>query len=520
MEKFWLFLLYIGLVQGSSIPHHHHYQQYHYLGNQKSHGNNVLTISDLASILKEKIGSLQKIPGLVSTLEESTKNLERIPDLATSLERISGLEKVLKDMSESLQYGEVQESIESLELKVQTLASNLESLEQKVQTLQSNPGFKFSQRSGSDACFQDKVVGQCKAAFPRFYYDVNTNTCKSFLYGGCDGNDNNFEKQSECESLCVNPPLSSSARSNPDPTPTSMFSSRSGVSDSSQSSLDSDCLCGLAKRGGSAKRAPPSLGIDVMIVGGVETEVNEYPWQVFISITTKSSSSIFRCGGSVISNRWIISAAHCFAEGRGVEDLSSVTVTLGDHDITTESESDSLTRDVPLNNIYVHPWYRHNNGVQNHDYALIQLDFTIDWATYPNIRPICLPALPFSEFNKAIASGWGMTIPEVPSFPDKLQEVEIRVISNAECNNIYGGVITDVMICAGNQEESKDACSGDSGGPLIAAEPGQNYELFGISSFGPGCGTVGRPGVYSRVSEVISWIEQRTGIISDGCPRN
>jgi len=472
MEKFWFCVLYLGLVEGSlvpqhvQIPQHVHVQQHppHH-GNQQSHGNNVRT-SDLSSILKERIDSLHNMPHLISALEESAKSLERIPDIGRSLERISDLERLMKVKTESLSCKEAQKSIDKVQQMVQELQSNFEGLQQTVQNLRST----FSSR------------------------------------GALDGSS-----------------LSSSPGSG------------------SSSGQDSDCICGLAYR-------PPQ--IEGQIIGGVETGVNEYPWQVVLTITFTSRytgrQDSFRCGGSVISDQWVLTAAHCFAESGGVGDLTRLLVDLGDHDLSTVFETDSFVQFVPVDEnhvlrrelqfgeiipdnitLIVHPQYEQKNGIENHDYALIKLPSKIDWNRYSNIRPICLPTTEFFNFEAAIATGWGFTVANIQSFPDKLQEVTVRVISNAECNSIYNGIITDYMICAGDQDgQSRDACSGDSGGPLIATKagnsgevPGQNYELFGISSFGPGCGVPGRPGIYSRVSEAINWISRMTAGSFNGCPR-
>jgi len=448
MEKFMWLVLYVGLVNASLVPQHVHIQEYPHHGNQFSNGDNVVRMSDF-SRLRERIHKLQKIPDFVSVLEESTLSLKKIPDLGKSVQRISDLERLVKDMTDSMKYKEAQESIGSLELLIQTFESKFESLEQRVQNLQSS----FSSRAAP----------------------VNAQV--------------------------------------------SQFSSRaSDSSDSFQSALDSECICGLAKRSNL-----------LQIVGGVETEVNEYPWQAFLDITFEkqfAGSTTFRCGGSVISDQWILTAAHCFNENGNLKDLRAIQVTLGDHDLITQFETESLTLDVSVDNVYIYPEYENNNGVQNNDYALIKLDLTIDWARYPNIRPICIPSMFTTNYDEAIATGWGYTVPGVQSFPERLQEVTVKVIPNERCNVIYEGIITDNMICAGNQGASRDACSGDSGGPLIATksgnsgvDPGQNYELYGISSFGPGCGIVGRPGVYSRVSGAIPWISTITRGTFNGCPR-
>jgi len=419
------------------------------------------------SLLEQRIAGLNNMPVLVRALEESAKSLERIPDIGRSLERISNLERFLKDKTESLSCKEAQKNLDKVQEMVETLQLNFEGLQQTVENLKSS----FSSRSASDG--------------------------------------------------------------------SSLSSSPGSGSSSGQ---DTDCICGLAYR-------PPQP--EGQIIGGVETGVNEYPWQVVLTITFTSRytgrQDSFRCGGSVISDQWVLTAAHCFAESGGVGDLTRLLVDLGDHDLSTVFETDSFVQFVPVDEdhvlrrepqfgevikdnitLIIHPQYESRNGIENHDYALIKLPSRIDWNRYSNIRPICLPATTdFVTYDAAIATGWGFTVPNYQSFPDKLQEVMVKVVSNADCNSKYNGIITDNMICAGDQDgKSRDACSGDSGGPLIATafgnsgvDPGQNYELFGISSFGPGCGVPGNPGIYSRVSEAIEWITKMTAGSWRTCPR-
>jgi len=153
MEKFWLLVVCLGLVEGSTIPRyqqHGHYQPYQYVDNQLDNRFDVQRMSDLVRILERRTDSLHRLPELVSVLEESTRSLVRMPDLGKSLERISDLERVFKDMSDSLKYRDVQESIESLQLKVQNLQSKFQILEQKLENLQ------FSSR-GASVCTGETV---------------------------------------------------------------------------------------------------------------------------------------------------------------------------------------------------------------------------------------------------------------------------------------------------------------------------------------------------------------------------
>jgi len=267
------------------------------------------------------------------------------------------------------------------------------------------------------------------------------------------------------------------------------------------------CRCGLAKRTN-------------RIVGGEETEVNEYPWQVGLMFSRHDGVS---CGGSLISDQWVLTAAHCTVYMDS--DPTSIKVVLGDHDIETTSESTRLLSD--LSEIVNHPEY--DDDTTDFDFALLKLQHPIDFSANSHIRPVCLPTNDNKNYNdyEAITTGWG-TIKYGGETAEKLQEVAVKVISNDDCQSLYSRYeITDQMICAGDLDHGgKDACQGDSGGPLITAEaghngvtPGQNYEIIGLVSWGLNCAKKEFPGVYARTSKVLQWISETTRGTFNTCPR-
>ena len=101
-------------------------------------------------------------------------------------------------------------------------------------------------------------------------------------------------------------------------------------------------------------------------------------------------------------------------------------------------------------------------------------------------------------------------------FPDRLQEVAVKLIGRERCRRYSGyGHITDRMICAGYEAGGRDACAGDSGGPLVCRDgPDQNspWVLYGIVSWGYGCARPGNPGVYALVPSLIDWVKEQTGL--------
>merc|ERR1712002_696027 len=257
------------------------------------------------------------------------------------------------------------------------------------------------------------------------------------------------------------------------------------------------CQCGLANR-------------KKKIVGGLETEINEYPWQV--GIVEKGQTTVF-CGGSVISDRWLLTAAHCVQ----YDNSGTVEVLLGEHDYTTTTES-NMTR-AGVERIVNHPDY--DRITSNYDFSLIKLADPVDFSLHPHIRPVCLPESGEGDHAGVVATvtGWGTTsLGGLTS--EALLEVDVNVMTNDECRSKYSyeplAVITDQMLCAMVDGGGKDACQGDSGGPLVTSgdgsgvTAGQNYELIGVVSWGDGCAGPSSPGVYSRVASQLAWITETT----------
>jgi len=263
-----------------------------------------------------------------------------------------------------------------------------------------------------------------------------------------------------------------------------------------RSATKNTCNCGQAVR-------------TTRIVGGEETEVNEFPWQVAMFFEL-----FFACGGSLISDRWVLSAAHCIVD----PDVTKYLLVLGDHDLTINTETAELAMGVEK--IIVHKKYE-NNKQFNNDFALLKLDGVIDWSMYPNIRPVCLPS-DSGLFGGATAtvSGWGATA--TANVSPQLQKVDVKVLLNKQCKNDYGYAPADIskkMICAAVPEGGKDACQGDSGGPLVTADESNNYLLIGVVSWGEGCADANYPGVYARVTTALRWITKKTTGSFSTCPK-
>lgn len=232
---------------------------------------------------------------------------------------------------------------------------------------------------------------------------------------------------------------------------------------------------------------------DNRIVGGEDANIEDFPYQ--ISMVYFGSH---RCGGSIVSPTFAITAAHC---------------TIGTIAAQTQIRAGSSLRLsggtlVQVASFTNHPQY--NDNTLSFDLAVFTLASPLEFSEL--IQPIGLPSL-----NQAVAggteatiSGWGSLSEGGPS-PNQLQVVRVPVVENSVCHTLYsvqGWAIEDNMLCAGNIElGGQDACQGDSGGPLVA-----DNVLAGAVSWGLGCARPNFPGVYARVAFMRSWVADITGL--------
>jgi len=247
------------------------------------------------------------------------------------------------------------------------------------------------------------------------------------------------------------------------------------------------------------------------IVGGREADPGEWPWQVALIHAGGDPYDDQYCGGTLISPLWVVTAAHC-AEGKTA---NQIQVLAGIHNLRTPDRG--FLR-LAVKQIILHPDYGQATQYDS-DIALLELGAP---ATFRPMTPTQLPidgvitvAADIGPLTgvEATVTGWGNTSASDIVYPDTLQEVEMPILSNADCSRNYPDKITGNMVCAGVPEGGLDSCQGDSGGPLVIFnDQTSRWELAGIVSWGYGCALPNFPGVYTRVSPFTEWITLESGV--------
>ncbi|CAI5798686.1 transmembrane protease serine 9 [Podarcis lilfordi] len=236
----------------------------------------------------------------------------------------------------------------------------------------------------------------------------------------------------------------------------------------------------------------PGFSKPIKIVGGLDASRGEVPWQVSL----KEGLHHF-CGATIIGERWLLSAAHCFNHTK-VEYLTAFAGT------TWLSAADSSSVKVSIRQVVLHPSY--NPALLDFDVAVLELERPLPFGKV--IQPICLPLAvhKFPVGRKCMISGWGSLQEGNASKPETLQRASVGIIDQKTCNVLYNFSLTEQMICAGFLDGKVDSCQGDSGGPLACEETPGVFYLAGLVSWGVGCAQARRPGVYSRITKLKAWI--------------
>ncbi|MFK8252771.1 serine protease [Ancylobacter terrae] len=301
------------------------------------------------------------------------------------------------------------------------------------------------------------------------------------------------------------------------------------------------------KKGGILKK-----GANEKIVGGQQAQQGTYPFQAgilrLVSTNGKVTGLAPMCGGTVLTSRWILTAAHCFVEGtggkvQGLRSTKDILVHVGSTNLLADPEE----RDwVPIKRVIPHPKYV--TGTNVNDIALIELDRTPRrGVAYDQVTVVTKDSEPADLPNEAELHivGWGTTS-EGGSPSVDLMESTLNAVDRNQCNRVLtsalvnspdarkaledlsyvfnlsqagrkaleqqlpqiGGVVTPQMFCAGAAVDGIDTCQGDSGGPILSRKADGSFVQVGIVSFGIGCGHAELPGVYTRLALYTDWMKK------------
>ncbi|XP_072353943.1 neurotrypsin [Scyliorhinus torazame] len=256
-------------------------------------------------------------------------------------------------------------------------------------------------------------------------------------------------------------------------------------------------LCGLRLLNQRQKR----------IIGGKNSLRGGWPWQAAIRLKASHGEGRLLCGATLIGSCWVLTAAHCFK--RYGNSTKNYIVRVGDyHTLVSEEYEESFE----VKRIIIHNGYKPD--ANDYDIALVKLEGNQEHCIKFNVHvlPVCLPHRREriqKRGSNCYITGWGDT---GRAYSKTLQQAAIPLLPKRHCEERYKQRFTGRMLCAGNLLDHKrvDSCQGDSGGPLMCERAGGHWVVFGVTSWGHGCGVKDTPGVYTKVSTFMPWIKRVT----------
>lgn len=237
------------------------------------------------------------------------------------------------------------------------------------------------------------------------------------------------------------------------------------------------------------------------IISGMPAATGQFPWQVILK---KDEMDDLLCGASIISNSWVLTAAHC------TYGLDSIYMQFG-----TNQLDDDNALSMTSTQMFIHPEYNPSN--LNNDISLIQLPTALNFST--NIQPINL--IPSSQANNnfigtvATIAGYGLVDDEYLENSPVLLYAQMNIINNSACTSIFGSdvVISSTLCAQAPDGTNQSICSGDSGGPLLVTDSSGNYMQIGINSFvAKDMCSEGYPAGFGRLSSFLDFVRSTTGI--------
>ncbi|XP_026328499.1 vitamin K-dependent protein C [Hyposmocoma kahamanoa] len=227
----------------------------------------------------------------------------------------------------------------------------------------------------------------------------------------------------------------------------------------------------------------------IRIIGGRPAPPGKWPWQVAVLNQYKEAF----CGGTLISLRWVVTAAHCVRR--------KLFVRLGEHDLLLKNRGEV---EMKVTEVVIHPRYDPDTVIN--DVAMLRLPEPARPELGHGVACLPRPQEKLAPHSTCVILGWGKKRPTDIHGTRILHEAQVSTVQQSACRRSYWQyAITDNMVCAGRGR--RDSCAGDSGGPLLCRDRNLQYYLQGITSFGDGCGKRGKYGIYTRTAGYVDWIQ-------------
>ncbi|CAH1775338.1 unnamed protein product [Owenia fusiformis] len=250
------------------------------------------------------------------------------------------------------------------------------------------------------------------------------------------------------------------------------------------------------------------------VVGGDIAATGAWPWQISLR-----GWSMHDCGGSVLNENWVVTAAHCIDKTGGLTPITDPNILSIRAGTTHRQQPDPNAQLVGVEKMIVHPGWDKELGTD--DVCLLKLKTPLVLGDY--VRPICLPKVEQNTTNprECYVTGWGYSKPLSQSggnvLVENLRQGKQVLVDHETCQKLHAPphkkevelIHQQKMICAGYEDGGIDACQADSGGPFVCKNEHDRWTLTGIVSWGSGeCASPNNPGVYARVSHYVPWIQE------------
>ncbi|XP_003745785.1 transmembrane protease serine 9 [Galendromus occidentalis] len=272
-----------------------------------------------------------------------------------------------------------------------------------------------------------------------------------------------------------------------------------------------EATCGIFKRPTSTWRSRVSSlreeSTSPYILGGITSSTDDFPWMVSLRrLRPGNKVSTHFCGGSIVSENAVVTAAHCVEEA---SDQNPIVVLFYD------TQKKMFVRKIKR--IVIHP--RYNTQTNDYDIAILETESKFDFGGAESfLRPICLPKEDdqIELWRVCAVAGWGKLNQEDRYASRSLLMSDVPIVDKRLCQRSYSFLnpITNRMFCAGDYEHGqKGTCQGDSGGPVMCLRPDrQRYQLMGVTSWGFSCGKAKFPSVFTDVAKLTQFIKETTGL--------